>query len=789
MSQLLLVKQSMKKIYKEEASNDNTEALTEIVFEYLKHWKWFVVSITIALIIAIGIIVVSKKQYKPSLSVLLNEEKGKSNTSSELMGLESLGLLSTTNNIENEIIILGSPDLMELVVKALNVNVSYYQKHYFRETDIYTESPFIVKVASDPETYKGRTEIQIQKNGDVYEIEGTYFKDDNKTDFKLAENKLPTTIPINEAISLELKLSDKKIEEGEKYYIVVNSITTATTNLVSKLGVVNSGQKSSIVTLSLQVNNTKKGIDILNELVRQYNGLNLKLNNEIAYNTGLFINDRLKEISRELSDAEENVVEYKQQHKIADLSSEAQLFVAQTGENETKLLGIETQLNILNLVQKFISDPNNNTKIIPNIGISDLGLSQIISEYNAKLLASDQLIKGTGDKNPSRLRILEELSNMRNGISNSLVNVGDTYRVGKAELEQRGNVTNSRILSVPKQEKGLIEKVREQKIKENLFLFLMQKREETNLSIAATSDKARIVISAQSNLEPVAPKSKVILLACIVFGGLIPIILIYVRNLFKTKISNRDEFERMSNVSIIGEVGINTTNEFLVVKHQQNAIAEMFRSLRNNVKFVLNTGRSPITIITSTVASEGKSFVSVNLALSFAYTNKKVLLIGGDIRSPKIHEYLDVTFLHNKKGLSDYLASNDSIKDDYICIPFSETPNFNVLVAGTIPPNPNELLMSPRLKGLLEELKNEYDYIFIDSAPVGLVSDSYLIGEYADISLYVVRENKTPKTAINFINMQLAENKLKNMYVILNDTALRTSYKYGYGKGYGYGKN
>lgn len=767
---------------------DTSTVLIEILYEYLRHWKWFIAAIALALVIAVGLILVTPREYKPSLSILLNEDKSTKSASSEYVDLEALGFLSTTNNIENEIIVLTSPDLMDMVVDALKLNIRYYKKSLFRDIEIYKETPFQVSVIPNSKSFSGMCNLYIRKGQTGYDIEGEYSKGNNTIEISLSNQDLSEAIVLNETTSLVITLTGKEVEEGEKYYIEINNAISTTSNLVSKLSVVNAGQKSSVLNLSILVNNTQKGIDILNELTHQYNELNLKINNEIAYNTALFINDRLKDISIELSDAEEEVVEYKQQHKITDLSSEAQLFVSQTGENELRLLEVETQLNVLKFIQDFINNPENQTKIIPNMGITDVGLSQIISEYNNKLLASDQLLKGTGEKNPARVRVLEELANMRGGIASSLVNVRETYTVSRDDFKQRSYVTQSRIRSVPKQEKGLIEKVREQKIKENLFLFLMQKREETNLSIAATAGKARVVVSPRSNILPVAPKSKIIILAFAILGLLVPIIVIYVRNLFKTKISNRDEFERLARVSIIGEVATNKTGEYVVVNNQHSAISEMFRSLRNNIRFTSRKKEGLAIMITSTVANEGKSFVSINLALSFAYTGKKVLLIGGDIRNPKIHDYLNSDSSRSRKGLSDYLVDEGSDWNKYLFTPYSEVADFDVLTAGTIPPNPNELLMTPLLKELIEEAQAKYDYVIIDSAPVGLVSDSYLIGEHVDLTLYVVRENKTPKAAINFINMQLDENKLKNIYVVLNDTELKSSYKYGYGKAYGYGK-
>lgn len=761
--------------------------LIEIVFEYVKYWKWFIGSIFVALSIATAIIMVSPKQYKPSLSILLNEDKNGKSASTDMINLESIGLLSTTNNIENEIIILGSTDLMRTVVKTQKANISYFTERRFRKTEVYKSSPYIVDLGTNADTFRGKIEIKIQKVNDTYTIEGEYTKDKEKFAIKEKLDKLPATIAIDDNTSLIINLSDRGGNIDEAYYVEINDIDATTVYLTSNLSVISSSQKSSVINLALMVYNTQKGIDILNELVYQYNDLNLRLNNEIAYNTGVFVNERLKEISLELSDAEENVVEYKQQHNITDLSSEAQLFVAQTSENEQKILEIETQLNILTLIQNFISNVNNNTDIIPNMGVSDIGLSQIISEYNNKLLASNQLIKGTGEENPARVRVLEELKNIRDGISSSLANVRQTYQVSRDELIQRGQVNSSRIRSVPKQEKGLIEKVREQKIKENLFVFLMQKREETNLSIAATSNKARVVNSAQKNISPIAPKTKIIFLTFGILGVLIPIIVIYVKGLFQTKIGKRSELERLSDVTVVGEIAHNKTNDTIVVGKVNDVLVEMFRSLRNNIAFLSTKPSGLVIMTTSTTAEEGKTFVSINLALSFASTDKKVLLIGGDIRKPKLHEYMGLKSIKRNNGLTDYLVSSSYTWKDFL-VTYTGHENLQVMVAGSIPPNPNELLLSPKLGELIQLAQVEYDYIIIDSAPVGLVSDSQLIAKYTDLVLYVVREGKTPKAAINFINMQYYEQKLKNMYIVLNDTELTNDYKYGYGKEYGYNK-
>ncbi len=765
--------------------------LVETLYRYLKHWKWFILSMGIALFIAAGIILITKKEYNPSMSILLNEEKsGRGASASEMFDVNMMGFLGTTSNIENEIIVLNSPDLMDRVVRALNLNVSYYQKDFLRKVELHHKSPYTVTITSPVDAYRGLAELEIDRKDEGYQISGTYRINSLNYEIDIIQvaKELPVTIQLDEETSLQLALSEQPLKEKTTCYVEVRSVQATTRNFLTKLSVANSGKKSSVIDLSMLVHNTQKGVDLLYELLDQYNDLNLQVNNEIAYNSAIFINDRLKEISQELSDAETKVVEYKQEQRIADLGTEAQLFVTQSEENEQQLMELETQLNVLTMIQDFIKNPDNHTKTIPNMGVSDLGLAEIISAYNTKLLASDQLLKGTGEKNPARVRVFEELDNMREGINNSLANVRETYMVGLKDLRQRANVTLSRISSIPKQEKGLIEKVRNQKIKEELFLFLMQKREETNLSIAANAEKARIIASPRMNISPVSPKTKIILLAFLILGVLVPVVCIYVLELFRTKIGSREEFERLSQVSIIGEIGTNKTGKDLLEKGEVDALAEMFRTLRNNIRFALRKRKGMALLMTSTVSNEGKSFVSANLALSFAYTGKKVLLIGGDIRNPEVHAYFNPGGIHSTRGLSDYLADDAVDWKDYVFTPMIEAPTLHVLVAGTIPPNPNELLMEPRLEALIAEAKTQYDYVLIDSAPVGLVSDSYLIGEHTDMTLYVVREKQTPKTAVNFINMQRQEEKLKNMFVILNDVELSRGYKYGYGKGYGYQK-
>lgn len=762
--------------------------ITEIIYAYTRHWKWFLISIAFCLIVAGVIIFTSQREYTTSLSILLKEDSGKSPNSQSLMNLEALGVMSTTNNIDNEIAILSSPDLIQQVVDTLNLQVSYFVKKGLRTVEIYKSKPFSVYYKNVNETPFDYIDLYFEKKNDSYELKGSYYKDTGD-EVTIKQNNLtfPSLVVLPEGLGI---LDIKDINPDSPYNIchvrIVNPLQ-ATSSLASGISVISTSKNSTVLKVEIQIGNTEKGAVILRELVRQYNEMNIRENNELAYNTSVFINDRLKEISNELSDVEREVVDYKQRNRITDLDAEAQLFVQQTGSNEQKLIEVETQLNILSLIENFINDPVHKYALIPNLEVTDAGLAQIIAVYNAKLLANEQLIRNTGDANPARKRVLEDIDNTRLNIASSLNNVKSTFQVVKRGLQKQSQSTQSRIQAVPQQQIGLLEKVRLQQVKEALFLFLMQKREETAISIASTANKARIIVSPKLQASQTAPMPMRVLSIALVLGILVPFGVIYVMELLKTKISNQSELEKLTDINIVGQICRNSSDDYVVVqKHDVTPISEMFRSIRNNINFIFKQEYNKTILVTSTTSGEGKTFFSLNLALSYAILDKKVLLIGADIRNPRLKTYLN---LDGRKGLTDYLISSSDNLEEYIN-PSGRNDNLDVLISGTIPPNPNELLTSSRLSKLLNELKSKYDIIILDTAPVGLVSDTYLIEKYADLILYVVRENVTLKSSVEFINKQKDDGSLHNMYLILNDTNLNNQYgyRYGYGKGYGYGK-
>lgn len=771
-------KQHKKNIDTSESSID----FTEILYTYTRQWKLFVLSIIVCMAIGVVVMMTTPIQYSTSLSILLNEDKGKTGGSLQGgMNMESLGVISTTSNIDNEITILSSPDLIEGVVDSLNLQVSYYVRKGFRWVEIYEQRPFSIHCYNT----QGNIELDIEKKGDTYDLTGTLHNGDEKINLKHTDLSFPTIIELPGGLgSLDIKPNDT-ISQITAVKVKITTVQAATRFVTSSLSVTSPNRNSSVLNVGLHVGNTNKGAAILKELVKQYNALNVRVNNELSYSTALFINDRLAEISNELDDVERQVVGYKQQYKITDLNSEAQMFVQQTSSTEQKIIDADTQLSVLSLIEKFITSETNKYALIPNIEISDQGLSQIITLYNTKLLANEQLIKNTGDDNPSRKRVLEDIDNTRNNIISSLKNLKQTYQVVRNSLQKQTHSIQNRIEAVPQQQKGLLEKVRLQQVKESLFLYLMQKREETAISIASTADKARIVVSPTYQANQTVPKSMNILIAALIIGIVLPVGYIYIRELLKTKISGQSDLEKLSRVNIIGQICKNTSSDYIVIhKNDVTPIAEMFRSIRNNINFIFKHQTNKIILVTSTMSGEGKTFFSLNLALSFSLLDLKVLLIGADIRNPKLKSYIN---LDGKVGLTDYLISETDNWKEYInSLPDS---NLDVLISGTIPPNPNELLTSAKLRDLFAKVKNEYDLVILDTAPVGLVSDTYLMDKYADLTLYVTRENVTEKSSVEFINKQAEEESLHNMYLILNDTDINNKYgyRYGYGKGYGYG--
>lgn len=790
---------------KHDTSEDKREDFDfgEFFFSYFQYWRWFIASII--LFVAIGGLVylsISKK-YEVSTSILLKEDKGGAgSTQSALNGLESLGLITTTNNVDNEVAVFSSPNLIRQVVDTLKLYTNYFQKGTFRNTDVYTSSPYeVILDGITSNKLKGGIELNVSyQSKDKVKISGVYTYESEDHSIESGEYKLPCAINLPTGKGRIIVDFRKESPEttlaslDDSYIITIGDIQGTVNNIASVLSVSATSKNSSVLDISMKLGNPRKGVDFLTQLASIYNSNNVYESNEIARNTAHFINERLIDISSELKNIEEKVVSYKQKKGLTDIDTEAKVYIGQAADIESKRVEAETQTKLVQMVDNYINNDANKNKLIPNISINDPGLSLVISDYNNQLLAYERLERSTGENNPTRVRMEATLKNMRQNIQSAVLNVKKAIAINNKDLASQSGLLASRKSSMPDQEYGLAEILRQQQVIQAIYIYLMQTREESNITLAATSDKAQVITDPVAPNLPVSPRRNLILAVFLFLGFAVPVIVIYLKNLLNTTISNRQELEHLADPSVIGEIMRKEEPENLVVKYDSTSpIVELFRTLRNNLQFILADTEKKVIIVTSTIPNEGKSFVSINLAASFALSEKRVLLLGLDIRNPQLA--MDMDFKKGK-GVTSVLAGDEKWEDLLTKVP--GYPNLDILQAGVIPPNPNELLMRKELGDMIGEIRQKYDYIIIDTAPVGVVSDTFLIAKHVDASVYVTRENATPKSAVTYINSLYKEKRLPNHYLVINDVDViknskkygyRYRYGYGYSYGYGYGPN
>lgn len=757
---------------------EETFNIKDQFFYYFSHWKWIALSVILCISLGVFYLLRTNNQYEIRTSVLIKEED---TGMSELAILDELGLTSGKNNIDNEIEVLKSADLMRSTVYATNSHITYYIENVFRKIKLYQNSPISLEMRNiNLDTISGRIDFEISKESNHYIVKTNYRE--SKWERKVSTLPCRLNSPFGEIYISRTNTANFK----KDIFVTIQNPEKLAVSLSGKIKIVPTSKKSSVLTLSINSQNIEIGKAFLQKLIDIYNSQTIEDKNEIAYNTGIFIDNRLKSLSVELSSVESDVEKFKTTNKITDISSEAKLFLDQTGTYEEKVKEVETQLNIISYVESFINDIKNKDRLIPNLGITDQGLAVLINKYNEFTLEKERIQRTSTVANPTLNNITSQLQNMYSAIRNSVVSIRKTLLIAKKDLDKEGNFTRSKIQQIPRIEKEFIEIKRQQQIKESLYLFLLQKKEETNLSLAATSPKAKMVSSPRSENTPASPNKRLVLLLSFLIGLLIPIFFIYIKDLFYTNIKNREELEKLSIAPVLGEIPKNKEkSEIVVGLNNTSSITELFRSMRNDITFILSDPDKKVITVTSTVSGEGKTFITTNLACTFAMIDKKVLLVGLDVRNPSLASYIG---LEKKQGVTSYLAMGGDI--DQLIEKSTLSPNLDIIQAGIIPPNPNELLNKKELDDLFLELRKRYDYILIDTAPVGIISDTFLVNRVSDITLYVTREGSTKKGSITYLNDLFENNRLTNLYVVLNDTDIdkkRYGYNYYYGyKNYGY---
>ena len=768
--------------------NENQEPdfqIKAIVDQYASHWKWFILGVFVSLLIAYLYLRYYTPQYQAATTILVKDEK-KGGMLSELSAFADMGIGGgIKNNLDNEVEILKSRTLIESVVKKLNLNTAFIVEGNIVKTEVYQNPPIMVNfIDQKPGFFDNTMEFKyVSATSNTFELEDLSAEKSIVTD---KNNVYKYGQPIQTKYgTLVINKSATQLNSIEKNNSTITIILSPLENTVesfkSRLKVNPLSKTSSVVEISLIDPVLTKAEDFLDVLVQNYNEDAVADKNLISENTSKFIANRLQLITEELEGVEQDVQSFKNNNQLTDIETEAKLFIEGSSEYDKKGVEADIQLNIISSMLDFMKKSKKSDLLPANIVSGEA--TEMIGSYNQLVLDRNRIMKSATEANPTVIKIDQQLSSLKSSVASSLSRMQSNLSIQKRNLNSQEGLLTSKLGKIPVQERQFRVIARQQKVKEELYLYLLEKREETAISLAATAPNARVIDAAKALIIPVSPKNNIIYLAALLLGLLIPFGIIYIMDLLDTKVKSRMDIADRFNIPFLGDVPRSSTPNEIIDTASRSSTAEALRIVRANLDFMLNQvpdGSAKSIFLTSTIAGEGKTFLSVNLAYLFAHTGKKVLLMGMDIRKPKLNEYIGIT---KTKGLTDYLSSKNEPINDFIT-KYKGYENFDVLLAGTIPPNPTELLMNSKVDELFVQFKKEYDFIIVDTAPVSLVSDTLIIAKYADTFVYVVRANHMDKRMLYIPDILHRENKLPNMAFILNDTEVTKGYGYG---GYGYG--
>lgn len=772
--------------------------IQELLFRYLIHWPWFVVSIIICIACAWGYLRLTTPIYNISATVLIKDEKkgGGASMSSELekMGLE--GFVSSSSNVDNEIEVLRSKSLAREVVNNLGLFVTYMDEDEFPSKELYHTSPVLVSLThQEADKLPGRMEINmiLQPTG-ALGVQITVGEKEYRKQF----DKLPAVFPTDEGTIAFFANNDtlsavcpENITKERHITAFINRPFSVLKEYVSSLSIAPTSKTTSVVVISLENTNTRRGRDYINKLLEMYNINANNDKNEVAQKTAEFIDERIGIISKELGSTEQDLENFKRSAGITDLSSEAQIALTGNAEYEKKRVENQTQINLVMDLQRYMK--GNEYEVLPsNIGLQDAASAGAIDRYNQMLVERKRLLRTSTENNPTIINLDTSIRAMRTNVQATLDATLKGLQITKEDLAREASRYSRRINDAPTQERQFVSIARQQEIKSGLYLMLLQKREENAITLAATANNAKIIDEALADDNPISPKKTIVYLAALVLGVGLPVGVIYLIGLTKFKIEGRADVEKLTSLPVVGDIPLadEKTGSIAVFENQNNLMSETFRNVRTNLQFMLENGKNVI-LVTSTISGEGKSFISANLAISLSLLGKKVVIVGLDIRKPGLNKVFNIP--KKEHGITQYLTNTTANLMDFVQ-PSDINKNLFILPSGTVPPNPTELLARGGLEKAIETLKANFDYVILDTAPVGMVTDTLLIGRVADLSVYVCRADYTHKAEFTLINELAENNKLPNLCIAVNGLDLNSrkyGYYYGYGKYgkyYGYGK-
>ena len=772
--------------------------IQEILFRCLVHWPWFVFSVIVCIACAWGYLRLTTPVYNISATVLIKDDKkgGGTSVSSELerMGLD--GFVSSSGNVDNEIEVLRSKSLSEEVVNNLGLFVTYMDEDELPKKELYQTSPVLVSLTpQEADKLPGRMEVAmtLQPTG-VMDVQMKVGDKEYRKEFE----KLPAVFPTDEGTVAFFVNNDtlsavrpESVTKERHITAFINRPFSVAKGYASSLSIAPTSKTTSVVVISLKNTNPRRGRDFINKLLEMYNINANNDKNEVAQKTAEFIDARIGIISKELGSTEQDLENFKRTAGITDLSSEAQIALTGNAEYEKKRVENQTQINLIVDLQKYLQ--GNEYEVLPaNVGLQDGGLVGAISRYNEILIERNRLLRTSTESNPAIVNLNTSIRAMRSNVQATLDATLKGLQITKADLDREASRYSRRISDAPTQERQFVSIARQQEIKAGLYLMLLQKREENAITLAATANNAQIIDAAIADDNPVSPKRMMVYLVALFFGMGIPVGIIYLIGLTKFKIEGRADIEKLTSLPVVGDIPLadEKSGSIAVFENKNNLMSETFRNVRTNLQFMLENGKNVI-LVTSTISGEGKSFVSSNLAISLSLLGKKVVIVGLDIRKPGLNKVFNIP--QKDHGITQFLT-NPSMNLMDLVQPSDINRNLFILPGGAVPPNPTELLARDGLEKAIETLKTNFDYVILDTAPVGMVTDTLLIGRTADLSVYVCRADYTRKAEFTLVN-ELSENKkLPNLCVAINGLDLQKKkygYYYGYGKYgkyYGYGK-
>lgn len=778
----------------EETSSINFQTIYTAV---ILHWKWFVLSLIICMGCAMIYLRYKTPVYQAYAKLLIKDDDSRGRGGkSGVLTTSNLGIMSNSTGIDNEMEILSSLSIAQQAVRDLKLYVNYSLEGKVKDHLIYNSEP--ISVDLDPshlEKLNYPISLEINRKGSSYTVTGEYLNP--KTGVTNSIEKTITSFPTRidtktGIITLQSNGDRGLLPEGRALKVTILSPKSVAAKYAGSLSVSQTSKATTIAELVLKDESPQRAVDYLRQLAICYNRQANEDKNEIAVRTEEFINGRLEKINAELGSTEGSLEEYKKRNNMVELKMNAAQAVQNQDVYSQKLAEANTQMALLNSISEYLNDPSNKYQTLPsNVGLSDASATSLIDKYNDIVITRNRLLRSASESSPTVTPLTAQLDDLTSSIKRAMIQARKSMEIERNNIANMYGRYASQTNATPEQERILTQIGRQQDVKSGLYLMLLQKREENSISLAATADKGKLIDDPQY-MGKVSPKSSMIMLIALILGLAIPAGVIFIVNFMRYKIEGHDDVAKLTSLPILADIAVasetaKTKADIVVHENQNNQMEEVFRSLRTNLQFIMAENEK-VVLFTSSTSGEGKTFTAANLAVSFALLDKKVVLVGLDIRKPRLAELFEIN--DHQHGITNLLTQPDPTAADVKkqILKSGISNNLDILMAGPIPPNPAELVARKSLDQVIDILKETYDYVLIDSAPVGLVTDTLQIGRVANATVFLCRADYTPKEAFGYINDLAKEKKLPNMCVVINGIDMSKK-KYGYYYGYGrYGK-